>query len=194
MRTIHPSMSPVRSCCQMRTTDQPRARSRRKLRASRFRFPRSFFRQNGDSLCSQTGRRQPCQKSPSTKTAIRSFEKTTSGLPGSFRTLHRYLKPCELSSRRRHISSGPLRSLTDFIARERCSRVIWPDFNPLRTLPVTAYFDLPTKVLTRAFIFSRTVLSLTFASSVSSAVCATASRIGLNSEASLANAACLFLS
>lgn len=112
-------------CCQIRITCQPSERSFRKLRWSRSRFDRSLFCQNGVSLRSQTGSRQPCQKSPSTKTATYSLGKTMSGRPGSLRAWQRKRTPFARSSRCTTCSSEPFFSLTRFIARERCWGVRW---------------------------------------------------------------------
>ena len=112
-------------CCHSRITRQPRDRSLRKFRWSRFRLVRSFSRQNGDSLCSQLGRRQPCQKSPSTNTATCCFMKTMSGLPGSDRTCRWKLRPRARSSRCTIFSIEPSLSFTRCMARERCSEVRW---------------------------------------------------------------------
>jgi len=109
----------------MRTTFQPLARSRRKLRWSRARFARSLSRQNIESLCSHVGSRQPCQKSPSTKIATRSLGKTISGEPGSERLCSRNRSPAARSSLCTCFSSEPFLSFTSFIARERCSGVKW---------------------------------------------------------------------
>lgn len=73
---------PLNSCSQIRTTFQPRARNSEETRRSRFRLRASLDRQY--PLFS-AGRaqwiRQPCQKQPSTKTAIRREGKQKSGVP-----------------------------------------------------------------------------------------------------------------
>src|SRR5260221_2867078 len=56
-----------------------------------------------------------------------------------------------------------------------------------------SYFPADRSVFTRPLMFSRTVASFFLASSVSNAVCATASRIGLNSSASLMRRASLLV-
>jgi hypothetical protein len=118
------SATPLRSsCCQMRTTVQPKARSSALTCASRRMLPDSFSCQNaafvlGFVACSG----QPCQKQPSMKTATLFEGNTTSGLPGS-RARRRYRNPAAHSAFLRR-SSGPVsRSLTRDMHRRRCSGV-----------------------------------------------------------------------
>ena len=106
-------------------TFHPRDRSFLKFRRSRARFVRSLSRQNGESLCSHAGKRQPCQKSPSTNTATFSELKTMSGRPGSDRTWRLNRRPWTRNSLCTNFSSDPSLSFTRFIARERCSGVRW---------------------------------------------------------------------
>ena len=71
------------SCSQILTTFQPRARSARLTRRSRALLPAVLSRQNLALVLGRVAcRGQPCQKQPSTNTAVLSFGKTKSGLPG----------------------------------------------------------------------------------------------------------------
>jgi hypothetical protein len=80
---MHRPLSDRISCSQRRMTVQSAARNLRKFRWSRILFARNFDLQNSDNLCSQTGNRHPCQKSPSMKTATFSLRNTMSGVPCS---------------------------------------------------------------------------------------------------------------
>lgn len=62
------------------------------------------------------GSRQPCQKSPSTKTATRSLGKTMSGRPGGVRTWQRKRSPFARSSRCTSFSSDPSLDFTRWIS------------------------------------------------------------------------------
>ena len=68
------------SCSQIRTTRQPCARKVRVTSRSRALFPASLRCQNARLLAGLVAcLGQPCQKQPSTNTAVRDFEKTKSG-------------------------------------------------------------------------------------------------------------------
>lgn len=71
------------SCCQIRRTCQPRARSWRLTLRSRALFFANFSAQKGRLFLGTTRcREQQCQKQPSTKTASRADRNTKSGVPG----------------------------------------------------------------------------------------------------------------
>ena len=75
----------LNSCSQIRITFQPLARSSRFTSLSRALLRAIFVRQNEAlvlGLVPCLG--HPCQKQPSTNSVTFSFEKTKSGLPGSF--------------------------------------------------------------------------------------------------------------
>jgi hypothetical protein len=129
-RTNHIAIVPVRtawlmraaaaiagSCSQTRMTRQPAAIRSASVSRSRSTFRRSFARQYsafalGRTPCSW----QPCQKQPSTNTAIRWRENTTSARRrdrlGAGATSTRYLSPRRCSSRR-SASSGAVSRFFD---------------------------------------------------------------------------------
>ena len=67
-------------------TVQPARRKRAWLRASRRRFASIFASHFSESLSLQVGKRQPCQKSPSTNTATFARRTEKSGRPGRSQT------------------------------------------------------------------------------------------------------------
>lgn len=86
MRTTHPARSLFSSCSQMRATMKSLSRNLWMFARSRSILRWIFACQNGELVFGMWPHRgQPCQKQPSTKTAIRSLRKTKSGLPGSAR-------------------------------------------------------------------------------------------------------------
>jgi hypothetical protein len=86
IRTTHPARSLFNSCSQMRATRKSLSRSLWRFARSRSILRWIFACQNGELVFGMWPHRgQPCQKQPSTKTAIRSLRKTKSGLPGSAR-------------------------------------------------------------------------------------------------------------
>lgn len=93
MRSTQATGSRSTWCSHIRTTHHPRRRSRRKFLASLRRVFSIFSRQKGVSEGLHKGNRHPCQKSPSTKTAIFAPGKTRSGFPGRSPACLRYLSP-----------------------------------------------------------------------------------------------------
>ena len=88
------------SCCQIRRTRQPRARSPRVTTRSRARLSAIFFRQNrrlvlGREPCFG----QPCQKQPSTKMTTRCLGKAKSGFPNKGVCRLQPRMPCARRSR-----------------------------------------------------------------------------------------------
>lgn len=84
-RTVPSSTLTLRSCSHTRMTVQPCSCSNRLTFSSRVRFSCSLRSQNGlrsDGIWPCSG--HPCQKHPSTNTAIRAVGNTRSGDPGSF--------------------------------------------------------------------------------------------------------------
>lgn len=112
------------SCSQMRTTVHPRRRRRPKLRRSRARLASILTCQNGVSLFRQTGKRQPCQKSPSTNTATRLRVGTMSGRPGSESTLVRKRTECFRRALRSDCSRAVPRCRTRRMSEDRFSRLM----------------------------------------------------------------------
>ena len=113
-------------CCQIRTTRHPRDLAIVENCVDRARgLPATFRAKIRRELVLQAGSRHPCQKSPSTNMATRCLTKKqyqacpancVNGVSVSQAT-------SADSSRRMSISNGRHRSLTRFIARERCSGV-----------------------------------------------------------------------
>src|SRR5579859_3010316 len=159
---MHRLLSERISCSQSRMTVQSAARKRLKFRWSRLLFARSFDLQNSDNLCSHVGNRHPCQKSPSMKTATFFFKKTISGDPSNLLQFRWKRRPVFRSLRCINSSKGPSLSFTAFIARERCSGVIWSG-TVHRETTAQNHFFFDRIVLTLSFMFSRTVFSLFFA-------------------------------
>jgi hypothetical protein len=114
-RLIRPSKLSSISCCQTLTTRQPILRSFAKLFRSRRLFFWIFLTQNSESRPFHNGNRYPCQKSPSTKTTIRSCTNTMSGVPGREETCFRKRHPLLKSSERTRVSMLVSRFLTRLI-------------------------------------------------------------------------------
>ncbi len=93
IRSTQDSKSPSIACCHSRTTRHPMDRNLRKFFLSRARFLAILVFQKSASLFSHSGKRYPCQKSPSIKTATRAFLRTMSGLPGRALAWIRNLRP-----------------------------------------------------------------------------------------------------
>lgn len=138
-------------CSQIRITRHPRRRRRRKFRWSRARLARSFSRQKSVSLCSHWGRRHPCQKRPSIKIATRSAETMMSGRPGRVREWHLYRTPIARNSCCTRRSSGPCFSITAFIARDRCSDVMWSAIRSFNTSLGEKLLDSTLDIFTHGF-------------------------------------------
>jgi len=109
------------SCSQTCTTSHPRTARASSLALSRRRLPSIFARHHsrlffGSTPCSE----QPCQKQPSTKTAIFARVNARSGCPGSWAWIrNRSPRPC--SSRRRMSSGFVFCRGIRLICRETCS-------------------------------------------------------------------------
>ena len=97
-RSRHRSGLRSRWKSQNRMTVQPLRRSARWFRRSRFRFCSILVSQCSLNLCRQAGNRQPCQKAPSTKMAIRWSLRTKSGLPGRSRAWASATRPASASN------------------------------------------------------------------------------------------------
>lgn len=110
LRAMRLAAGAVSSCSQTRITNQPRSRSLVFVSASRALLARIFARQKfslafGQVPCSG----QPCQKQPSTKTAILARLKTTSarlGESSSGLASREYRSPIAWSSFRMRNSAG----------------------------------------------------------------------------------------
>ncbi len=98
MRSTHFPGSLSIWCSQMRITVQPLFRSRRKLERSLLRFPVILLCQYADNVLFHRGNRQPCQKSPSIKTATLAVANTRSGQPGNLRSWMRNRSPRECAN------------------------------------------------------------------------------------------------
>ncbi len=83
MVSIQPSGSFFSSLAKNRIGRMPFARSSPNCRSSRAMFVRILFCQYSGSFSSRPSFSFPCQKSPSTKTAIFCRGKNTSGVPGT---------------------------------------------------------------------------------------------------------------
>ena len=126
MRRRTPAKSCRTSCSQTRITLQPRRLSNRSTCLSRCRFRRILAAQNAlfvFGIVPCWG--QPCQKQPSTNTAILRRRKAKSGVPGRpVPALMRFRRPARRSAVRRTASGAvPLR-LTRAMRRLR-SRVVF---------------------------------------------------------------------
>lgn len=121
MRSMQLSKSAFNWCCQIRITTQLPRRSLRKLRASRARFVAILVCQNCAILCRHLGKLNPCQKSPSTKIAIRYRVRTMSGRPASDRTWVRKRKPRLCKAERTRSSRSLSVLLTRDMQRRRAS-------------------------------------------------------------------------
>ena len=106
----------VNSCSQTRITVQPFARRRRFTLRSRVLFPFNFAAQNAARFFGQVAcLGHPCQKQPSTNTAIFIFGNTKSGLPGSFEPRLQPVIPVSrnMSMRRSSVSLFPVPRIRD---------------------------------------------------------------------------------
>lgn len=95
------------SHCHTTMTFQPSFFSSLIFRLSRSMFAEIFFSQNSAFVAGNLDLLQPgwpCQKQPWTKTAVRYFGRTMSGLPGNFLSWSLYLKPLEKRYLRTRIS------------------------------------------------------------------------------------------
>lgn len=144
-----------RSCCQNRSTVQPRAARSASTRRSRAELSRNLSAQKrafvfGRVPCNG----QLCQKHPSTKTATRRAPNTMSGEPGK-RTLNRYLAPFRQSAWRSASSMSvprcrtrPIKALRSILVR-RSMRAAERESRPTYCWPTDESIE-PVRLVQRA--------------------------------------------
>lgn len=120
MRSAHNSPLPA-WCSHSLTVFHPIRESRLKLLASLARLPAILLRQKLAILSPHRGKRQPCQKSPSTKTATLAFLNTKSGQPGRVLSCRLKVGRAALSREAMYRSGVVLLPLIRDITRFRCS-------------------------------------------------------------------------